>query len=109
MTWHRACALGELNHGDLKTVRVEDVEMLLIRHDNGVTAIPPHCPHLRERLETSGLCDGKVLTCMQHMWQWEVESGAPMGAAEGPLLRYPTEVRDDDVYVHLTEKLDYRR
>lgn len=109
MTWQRACSLKELDSGEIKKIIVDGVEILLIGHEGGVTAIPPTCPHLAEPLESSGLCDGIVLTCMTHLWQWEVDTGRPVGLAECPLLLYHTEVRDGDVYVHLLEELDYPR
>jgi toluene monooxygenase system ferredoxin subunit len=39
------------------------------------------CPHQEVAL-CEGLFDGTVLTCHQHLWQWDIRSGAPMGIAE---------------------------
>ena len=45
------------------------------------------CPHQDVPL-CEGLYDGAMLTCHQHLWQWDIRTGAPMGLAEAPLERY---------------------
>lgn len=57
------------------------------------------CPHdgvaLRE-----GTFDGKVLVCLEHLWQWNLaEDGEPQGLAESALKMYPVEVKAGAVYV----------
>ena len=42
------------------------------------------CPHQDVAL-AEGLFDGAVLTCHQHLWQWNIRNGAPIGIAEMPL------------------------
>jgi len=46
-----------------------------------------------------GLFDGAVLTCHQHLWQWDIRSGAPMGLAEAPLEVYNVLIEGDAIYV----------
>jgi toluene monooxygenase system ferredoxin subunit len=45
------------------------------------------CPHMDVPLE-DGFYDGSVITCHQHLWQWDVRTGAPLGQAQAPLERY---------------------
>ncbi len=47
-----------------------------------------------------GLFDGDVLTCHQHLWQWKVETGEPIGLAEEPLEVYDVEIEGVNVYIH---------
>lgn len=56
------------------------------------------CPHQDVPL-CEGLFDGAVLTCHQHLWQWDVRSGRPRGLAEAPLETYPVQVEGDAIYV----------
>ena len=56
------------------------------------------CPHQDVAL-CEGLFDGSVLTCHQHLWQWDIRTGAPMGLAEAPLERYDVSVEGDAIYV----------
>lgn len=56
------------------------------------------CPHQETPLE-DGFFDGCVLTCNQHLWQWEVATGAPVSIAETPLEYYQVEIQDGSIYV----------
>jgi toluene monooxygenase system ferredoxin subunit len=56
------------------------------------------CPHQEVAL-CEGMYDGKVLTCHQHLWQWDIRTGAAMGIAEAPLERYDVTVEGDAIYV----------
>ena len=46
-----------------------------------------------------GLYDGNVLTCHQHLWQWDIKTGAPLGLAEAPLERYDVFIEGEAIYV----------
>ena len=70
-------------------------------------AYPPLCPHMAEPLEISGVCDGTVLTCTKHLWQWDMRSGNPLGMAERELLLYPVKTEGADVLVDLEKELVY--
>ena len=56
------------------------------------------CPHQEVAL-CEGLYDGSVLTCHQHLWQWDIRTGAPIGLAEAPLESFPVQVEGDSIYV----------
>lgn len=56
------------------------------------------CPHQDVCLD-EGFYDGAVLTCHQHLWQWDITTGAAMGLAEAPLERYDVAVADGEIYV----------
>lgn len=56
------------------------------------------CPHQDVPL-CEGLYDGTVLTCHQHLWQWDIRTGAPIGLAEAPLECYRVEVDGDSLYL----------
>ena len=56
------------------------------------------CPHQDVAL-CEGLYDGSVLTCHQHLWQWDIRTGAAIGLAEAPLASFPVQVEADSIYV----------
>ena len=56
------------------------------------------CPHQDVPL-CEGLYDGSVLTCHQHLWQWDIRSGAAIGLAEAPLEGFPVQVEGESIYV----------
>jgi toluene monooxygenase system ferredoxin subunit len=56
------------------------------------------CPHQDVPL-CEGLYDGAVLTCHQHLWQWDIRTGAAIGLAEAPLETFPVQVEGDSIYV----------
>ena len=37
--------------------------------------------------------DGSVLTCLEHMWQFDIHTGAPLGDAQEGLKRLPPQGR----------------
>jgi toluene monooxygenase system ferredoxin subunit len=56
------------------------------------------CPHQDVCLD-EGFFDGSILTCHQHLWQWDITTGNPVGLAEAPLERYAVEVDDGCIYL----------
>lgn len=74
------------------------VKILVVHSEAGYHAYQAMCPHLDVPLE-EGFYDGSVLTCHQHLWQWDIRTGAPMGIAEAPLQRYDLREEDGALYV----------
>lgn len=56
------------------------------------------CPHQEVCLD-EGFFDGNTLTCHQHLWQWDITTGAAMGEAEMPLERFVVEQDGEQLYV----------
>jgi nitrite reductase/ring-hydroxylating ferredoxin subunit len=57
-------------------------------------------PHEAVPLE-QGVQDGSVLTCLEHLWQFDLHTGAPMGDAEVGLTGYRLKEEAGDLYVEL--------
>src|SRR5512132_4409086 len=107
MTWKRVCAAVMLGDRDLKQFEVDGVQILLVRSGEDFFAFPPLCPHQAGELEISGICDGEVLTCSKHLWQWNIRTGKEVGEAERPLLQYNTRVEHGEVHVFIERELRY--
>lgn len=107
MTWKRICATGDVAENGLKLFDVDGVSILVVNHGGDFKAIPPLCPHMEEPLEQSGVCDGKVLTCTKHLWQWDLATNEPGAETGKPLLMYDLAVEDGDVKVFVERELEY--
>ena len=106
MSRQLACNRADVPPGGLKECALESGLKVLIAESGGeYFASQAICPHQEVAL-CEGLYDGAVLTCHQHLWQWDIRTGAPLGLAEAPLKRYETTVEGDAIYVVEGEGID---
>jgi toluene monooxygenase system ferredoxin subunit len=93
------CRTSDVPANGLKECEAEGgVRLLVANSGSEYFAVQAICPHQEVPL-CEGLYDGSVLTCHQHLWQWDIRTGAPMGIAEAPLERYDVTVEGDAIYV----------
>jgi len=76
----------------------EGLKVLIASSGEEYFACQATCPHQDVSL-AEGLYDGSVLTCHQHLWQWDIRSGLPIGLAETPLECFKVEMDNDSIYV----------
>jgi toluene monooxygenase system ferredoxin subunit len=107
MTWKRVCSAGDVAGNSLKKFDVDGVTVLIANTGSEFRAYPPLCPHMEEDLEESGICEGGLLTCSKHLWQWDMLTGEMRGEAEKPLLLYEVKQEADDVLVNIEKELEY--
>ncbi len=99
MTKKLICRIAEIPANGMKECEAEGgLKLLVANSGNEYFAVQAICPHQDVAL-CEGLFDGSVLTCHQHLWQWDIRTGAPMGLAEAPLERYDVMVEGGAVYV----------
>ena len=99
MTKKRLCRTDECPRDGMKAFPLDEGKSVLVVNAAGeYYAYQALCPHLEVPLE-EGFCDGSVITCHQHLWQWDVRTGAPLGDAEAPLERYELTEEDGALYV----------
>ena len=60
-----------------------------------------HGPMLVVYPEIGLLHAGCALTCLEHMWQFDLRTGAPMGDAQEGLKAYPLKEEQGQLYVAL--------
>lgn len=93
------CQIHDVPTDTIKAFEVEGGKrILMINANDRFHACQSLCPHQDVELE-EGLFDGQVLTCHQHLWQWKVDTGEPVGLAEEPLDVFRVEVEGDSVFV----------
>jgi toluene monooxygenase system ferredoxin subunit len=83
----------------------EGLKVLIASSGDEYFACQATCPHQDVSL-AEGLYDGSVLTCHQHLWQWDIRSGSPLGLAEMPLNCFKVEVDYDSIYIDTPGALD---
>lgn len=93
------CRTSDVPANGLKECEGEGgLKLLVANSGSEYFAVQAICPHQEVAL-CEGMYDGTVLTCHQHLWQWDIRTGAPMGIAEAPLERYDVTVEGDAIYV----------
>ncbi len=100
--------MGDIGLNALKRFEVDGISFIVANVGGSHRAFPPFCPHMEEPLEQSGVCDASgKLTCIKHLWSWELASGTPQGEAEKALLLYEVKQEGGDVLVNLEKELKY--
>jgi toluene monooxygenase system ferredoxin subunit len=94
------CKRSDVPENGMRECEAQDgLKVLVVSTADGeYFACQATCPHQDVAL-CEGLYDGAVLTCHQHLWQWDIRTGAPIGLAEAPLECYKVEVDDDSIYM----------
>jgi len=99
MTRKLVCPVADIPPDGMKECEAEGgLKLLVANSGDDYFAYQAVCPHQDVPL-CEGLYDGSVLTCHQHLWQWDIRTGAAMGLAEAPLEYYDVKVEDGTIYV----------
>jgi nitrite reductase/ring-hydroxylating ferredoxin subunit/(2Fe-2S) ferredoxin len=98
--WARVCATGEVPENGMKGFSVGGVDLLIVNAGASYHAFPALCPHEAVPL-AEGVHDGTVLTCLEHMWQFDLRTGAPMGDAQEGLTPYRIKEERGELFVAL--------
>lgn len=99
MAFERVCAAADLGIGDMAAFYVEGEEVLVVRdRDGDLHALDGICPHEDYPL-VEGDFDGTVLTCVNHLWCFDVTTGKGVNPPSSRLRRFPLEVRGEGVHV----------
>ena len=98
--WTRVGRADEVPANGMKEFAVDGTGVLVLHTGDAFVACQAMCPHEAVPLE-QGVHDGCVLTCLEHTWQFDLKTGAPIGEAEKGLKMY--RVREDrgEIYVAL--------
>jgi nitrite reductase/ring-hydroxylating ferredoxin subunit len=82
--------------------RVDGRQIAVFRTADGVRACDNRCPHEGYPLSEGSLSPDCILTCNWHNWKFDLANGENLYG--GDRLRvYPTEIRNGDIWVDLTE------
>ncbi len=97
--WKRVCRPDDVPPNGLKQIAVEGGPTLAIANaGEEFFACQALCPHETVPL-ADGVHDGSVLTCLEHLWQFDLRTGAAMGDAEAPMTTYKLKQENGELYV----------
>lgn len=95
----RICNSAEIPTNGMKDYDIEGgLKVLIANAGDCYYAYQGICPH-QEVCLAEGYYDGAVLTCHQHLWQWDITTGKALGLAEAPLEKYQVKVEDGEIFV----------
>jgi 3-phenylpropionate/trans-cinnamate dioxygenase ferredoxin subunit len=98
--WVEVSSLERLADQTILCVRVEAVELLLLRDGERVIACERACPHEQADLSFGRISDGR-LYCPRHLATFDLCNGQiSAGWPSRPLQLYPVEVRDGRVWIN---------
>jgi nitrite reductase/ring-hydroxylating ferredoxin subunit len=101
-SWVRAIDLASLQREGRALFRHDGRQIALFATADGIFACNNRCPHEGYPLREGTLSGGCVLTCNWHNWKFDLKSGENLDRGEG-LRTYPVELREDAVWLDLTE------
>ena len=97
--WRAAIDLNEIWEGELVARQVDGTDVLFVNIDGEVHAYRDKCPHAGTPLN-QGLLEGSVLTCVTHLWQFDVaNAGIGVNPMNCRLTSYPVKIEDGKVLV----------
>jgi len=99
-SWTRVCAAGEVPANGMKQFSVEGTDIVVVDAGEARFAYQAYCPHETIPLE-QGVHDGATLTCLEHLWQFDLRTGAPLENAECGLTSYPLKEEQGTIYVEI--------
>jgi len=106
MSWQQVCTTDDVGEDELEEFEVGEIKVLVANAGGEFFAYPPQCPHQETPLSL-GIIDGDTLTCIKHLWQWNMRTGEMRDNAESPLLTYDVKVEDGSVMVNFAKELKY--
>jgi len=104
-TYQRVCAAADVAQGSVVAVEVSGTPVALVHAGDGAFyAVYDECSHAQIAL-SEGEVDDCTLECWLHGSRFDLRTGQPTGLpATEPVVVYPVQVRDGEVYVQVTPK-----
>ncbi|CAM3239229.1 non-heme iron oxygenase ferredoxin subunit [Nocardioides dubius] len=106
MGFVRACALTEVPSDEALGVTVDGVDVAVARDGDEYFALRDECSHAAVPLSEGEVADGTI-ECWLHGSTFDLRNGKPtcLPATE-PVATFAVEVRDDELYVDVTDTLN---
>jgi 3-phenylpropionate/trans-cinnamate dioxygenase ferredoxin subunit len=97
--WVEVLPLDGLANQDIVCVRVEAVDLLLVRDGERIIACERICPHEQADLSLGRLKDGRLF-CPRHLASFDLEDGqVSAGWPSRPLRRYPARTGNGRIWI----------
>ena len=93
------CKISDVPNEGIRELALDGGRKVCVVHTDGAFyACQASCPHEGIALG-EGCVGGTTLTCLEHLWQWDLASGAPLGRAELPLETFAVEIEGESIYL----------
>jgi toluene monooxygenase system ferredoxin subunit len=94
MQWRETMHIDDLWDGDMAPVEVDGTNVLLVNVDGDIKAYLNRCPHQAWALD-EGDFDGQTLTCIRHLWTFDVTDGKGINPDDECLTKFRCHVGED--------------
>ena len=108
LQWYKVAELDELPEGRVKSATCAHRTVCVTHHNGTYAALDDKCPHQGGPLGEGSIENG-LLRCPWHGWDFDPLTGKPPGGYDDGVPTFPTEVRDDGVYVGVEEEAPHQR
>ena len=99
--WHRVAAEADLSLETPLGVRVGEVQIAVVKLEDGIYAINDICTH-EYALLSEGYCEEGKLECPLHQAMFDIRTGKALTEpAEVDVATYPVKVEDGAVFVQV--------
>ncbi|WP_316799357.1 Rieske (2Fe-2S) protein [Pedobacter frigidisoli] len=103
MKWFKALNKIQIpGSGTIKTVNVNGKQLCIINDEENLTATQSHCPHAGGHF-SGGWCKNGHLICPIHRFEYSLSTGRGAGGQGDYINIYPTDFREDGLYVGFEE------
>lgn len=99
--------MDELRQAGALTVQAGRHTLALFKYGEQVYAVDNRCPHMGFPLDKGTVKDG-ILTCHWHHARFDLASGGTFDQWADDVPSFPVEIRDNEIWVDLTPRLDPR-
>jgi 3-phenylpropionate/trans-cinnamate dioxygenase ferredoxin subunit len=97
--WVAVCPLERMAHKTIICVRLEAVDLLLIRDGHRVFAFERACPHEQADLSLGRVAHGRLF-CPRHLASFDLQDGTiSRGWSSRALRRYPARIKDGRIWI----------
>lgn len=99
----KLCGVNEIKVGEKKKFKLKEVEVLLVRLEDGFYAMENKCPHAGCPLSFYGeIREGRKILCTCHGSIFDLRDGKVIeGLTQNPLKIYKVMVLNNEVFIEL--------
>jgi 3-phenylpropionate/trans-cinnamate dioxygenase ferredoxin subunit len=107
MRWFKLFSSEILKDQDfIKAVTVNGKKLCAVKTGGGFFVTQAYCPHAGAGL-SGGWCKNGKLVCPFHRYEYDLRTGRGADGQGDYIDIYPTEVREDGIYVGLPETFEF--
>jgi Fe-S cluster biogenesis protein NfuA/nitrite reductase/ring-hydroxylating ferredoxin subunit len=101
VAWVRVATIEQVPDLGIFAAKIAGHSLILYRQGDRITCYRNACSHLASPLDV-GKVENGIITCAAHGFQYQLESGECLTAADVPLQPYPVQIRGDKVFVQFS-------